>query len=297
MLCLPKVYFSWESPVTVFKEILNGNIKGLWIVGEDPMVNVPGVKEIEKALRKLEFLVVSDTFLTGTGKIGQVVFPSATFAEKSGTITSLEGRIQRIRKAVDCVGESRPDWQIISQVAEHLGTPFPFKSERDITEEMIKGFSLYSKMNLSEVDNGYFSFRPPVSLSKERTSFFVPGDVPKMQKINKKYPYALILGSMLFQLGCGHQTRYSPRLCKIIKDEYVEMNPEDAAKEGICDYDSIRLLSSAGEKRIQVHLTSRVPEGVLFMPLPFTQDSTLLPFSKEGSGFETCQVKIERATT
>jgi formate dehydrogenase alpha subunit len=297
MGCFHMGLINGESPVTLFKEILNGTIKGLWIVGEDPMVNVPGVKEIEKALKKLEFLVVSDTFLTGTGKNGQVVFPSATFAEKSGTITNLEGRIQRIRKTVDCVGESRPDWQIVSQVAERLGTPFHFKSERDITEEMIKSFSLYSKMNFSEVDNGYFSFKPPVSLSKERTSFFVPGDVSKMQKANKKYPYVLILGSMLFQLGCGHQTNHSPRLCKIIKEEYVEINPEDAAKEGICEYDSIRLISSAGEKRVQVHLTSRVPEGVLFMPLPFTQDATLLPFSEEGSGFETCRVKIERVTT
>ena len=296
MGCFHMGLINGKPPVTLFKEILNGTIKGLWIVGEDPMFNVPGVKEIEKALRKLEFLVVSDTFLTGTGKIGHVVFPSATFAEKSGTITSLEGRIQRIRKAVDCVGESRPDWQIINQVAEHLGTPFHFKSERDITEEMIKSVSLYAKINLSEVDNGYFSFKPSLPFSKEKTSFFVPENVPETQKTNKRYPYALIFGSILFQLGCGHQTRYSPKLCKIIKDEYVEINPEDAAKEGICDCDLVKLISSAGEKRIKVHLTRRVPEGVLFMPLPFTQDSTLLPFNKEGSRFETYQVKIERAT-
>jgi formate dehydrogenase alpha subunit len=286
-----------ETPETLFKEILRGNIKGLWIMGEDPMLNLPGVKDVEKALKKLEILIVSDSFLTETGKSGHVVFPSATFAEKSGTITNLEGRVQRIRKAVDCVGESRPDWQIIGQVAARLGTPFHYTSERDITEEMIGVVSPYAKMNLPETENGYFSFKSPVSFSKEKTSFFVSGDVPERQKTNEKFPYALVLGSILFQLGCGHQTRHSPKLCKSMKEEYVEINPEDAAKESICDGELVTLISSAGEKKVKAQLTGRVPEGVLFLPLPFVQDTTLLPFNQEGSGFKTCQVKIERVTT
>jgi formate dehydrogenase major subunit len=157
--------------------------------------------------------------------------------------------------------------------------------------------SPYSKMNLPEGDSGYFSFKAPVSFSKKKTSFFVSGDVPETQKTNRKFPYALILGSILFQLGGGHQTRHSPKLCKSIKDEYVEINPEDAAKESICDGELVTLISSAGEKKVKAQLTGRVPEGALFLPLPFVQDTTLLPFNQEGSGFKTCQVKIERVTT
>lgn len=297
MGCFHMGLINGEPPETIFKEILNGHIKGLWIVGEDPMVSIPGVKEIEKALKKLEFLIVSDAFLTSTGKNGHVIFPSATFAEKSGTVTNMEGRVQKIRPAIDCVGESRPDWRIISQVAERLGAPFHFKSEKDITEEIIKSVPLYSKVSLSEIEKGHFSYTLPVTLSKEGKSFFVPENVSEMPGTNKKYPYTLMLGSILFQLGCGYQTKHSPRLNRIIEDEYVEINPEDALKEGIQDSDVIKLISSAGEKRIKAHLANKVPKGVLFMPLPFTQGSTLVPFNKEGSGLKTCQVKIERTAT
>jgi formate dehydrogenase alpha subunit len=281
-------------PEMIFEEILDGGIKGLWIVGEDPLVSLPGSKKIEKALKKLEFLIVSDTFLSRTGTHAHVVFPSATFAEKSGTITNLEGRVQRIVKAVDSVGESRPDWQIVGQVAEHLGNPFPFTSEKEITGEIIKKISLYSKMNLSEADGRYCCYRPPVSFSQEMTTLFVPDDVPEVQRTNNKYPYTLMIGSILFHLGYGQLTRHSPRLCSMLQDEYVEINPENAAQEGIREGEVIRLVSSAGEKRIAARLTGNVPEGVLFMPLPFTRDTTILPFRKEAASANTCRVTIER---
>ncbi len=281
---------------TIFKEILDGSIKGLWIMGEDPLVSLPGSKEVEGALKKLEFLIVSDAFLTGTGTHAHVVFPSATFAEKSGTLTNLEGRLQRVVKAIDCVGESRPDWQIVSQVAERIGNPFPFTSEKEITGEIIKKIPLYSRMHLSEADDGYCCYRPPISFSQEMATLFVPEEVPEVQKVTEEYPYTLMVGSMLFHLGCGQLTRHSPRLCRMIQDEYVEINPANAAQEGIKEGDVIRLVSSTGEKRIVARLTGKVPEDVLFMPLPFTRATTILPFRKEGTGANTCQVTIERNT-
>jgi formate dehydrogenase alpha subunit len=283
-------------PEAIFKEILDGSIKGLWIVGEDPLLSLPGGKEIEGALKKLEFLIVSDAFLTGTGTHAHVVFPSATFAEKAGTITNLEGRLQRVVKAVDCVGESRPDWHIVSQVAERLGTPFPFTSAKEITGEIIKKNLLYSRMNLSKADDGYFCYRPPLFFSQEKTTWFAPEDVPLPQKATEDYPYTLIVGSILFHLGCGQLTIHSPRLCRMIQDEYVEINPANAAQEGIKEGDVIRLSSSTGEKRVFARLTGNVPEDVLFMPLPFTRDTTILPFYKEGTGAKTCRVTIERNT-
>jgi predicted molibdopterin-dependent oxidoreductase YjgC len=281
-------------PEAVFEKILDGSIKGLWIMGDDPLVSLPGSKEIEGAFKKLEFLIVSDAFLTGTATHAHVVFPSATFAEKSGTFTNLEGRIQKVVKAVNCVGESRPDWQIVSQVAERLGKPFPYTSEREITGAIIKKIPLYSRMNLSEADDGYCCYRPPLSFSQEMTTLFVPEDVPEVQKATEDYPYTLMVGSMLFHLGCGQLTRHSPRLCRMIQDEYVEINPANAAQEGIKEGDVIRLISSSGEKRIIARLTGTVPEGVLFMPLPFTRDTTILPFRKEEILTKTCRVTIER---
>jgi predicted molibdopterin-dependent oxidoreductase YjgC len=235
-------------------------------------------------------------FLTETGTHAHVVFPSATFAEKSGSCTNLEGRLQKVVKAIDCVGESRPDWHIVSQVAEHLGKPFPFTSEKEITGEIIKRIPLYSGMNLPGSDDGYFFYRPPLTLLQEKTTWFVPEEVPVIKKTTQEYPYSLIVGSILFHLGSGQLTGHSPRLCKIMQDEYVELNPVDALKEGIREGEVIRLVSSTGEKGVVARLTNRVPEGVLFMPLPFTRDTTILPFRREDAGANTCRVWIERST-
>ena len=281
-------------PETLFKEILDESIKGLWIVGADPLLSFPGSREIEKALKNLEFLIVSDAFLTKTGTHAHVVFPSATFAEKSGTCTNLEGRLQRVVKVVNCVGESRPDWQIVSQVAERLGNSFPFTSEKEITGEITKNIPLYSRMDLSKIDEGYYSYRPPISSSRKKTTLFVPEDIPEVQETTGAYPYTLMVGSILFHLGCGQLTRHSPKLCRMIQDEYVEINPSNAAQEGVKEGDVIRLVSSTGEKRTVARLTDNVPEGVLFMPLPFTRDTTLLPFPSGKTGTNTCRVTIER---
>lgn len=286
-----------ENPETIFPEILNGHIKGLWITGDDPLVSPAGVKEIERALDKLEFLVVSDSFLSCTAKKAHVVFPSATFAEKTGTVTSMEGRVQMIHPAIDCVGESRPDWEIISLMAGHLGVPFNYKSEKDVTEEVIKRIALYKKMDLSAAENDYFSYKLPLSSTKKKQAVFVPEKASGKPAGSRKYPYTLMMGSIVFQLGHGHQTQHSPKLCKMMDEEYVELNPEDATKEGLQGGDFIQLISADGEKAVKVRLTDKVPSGVLFLPLPFARYSTLIPLSGKSIGLNTCQIKIERVTS
>ena len=184
----------------------------------------------------------------------------------------------------------------MSHVAEHLGKPFPFTAEEEITSEIIKTIPLYSGMNLSESDDGYFCYRPSVSLSQEKTTWFVPEEVPAVKETTKEYPYTLTVGSILFHLGSGQQTGHSPRLSRIIQDEYVELNPEDAAQEGIKEGEIIRVVSSTGEKKIVARLTDKVPSGVLFMPLPFIRNSNLLPYGTEKNGANTCRVTIERST-
>jgi formate dehydrogenase alpha subunit len=199
-----------SPPETIFSEVLKGQIKGLWITGDDPMVSLAGVNQIERALDKLEFLVVCDSFLTGTGQKADVVFPSATFAEKTGTVTSMEGLVQKISPAIDCVGESRPDWLTISNIAELLKSPFGFKSEKDITRDIIKRVPLYKKMGLTAMDNGYFSYRIPLSSSKLEGSIVLPTDIAGLPETDKQYPYKLITGSILFQLAGGYQTKKMP---------------------------------------------------------------------------------------
>ncbi len=284
-------------PEKIFTEINNGNIKGLWIIGDDPIINLPGIKDVEKALEKLEFLVVSDTFLNSSAQKADVVLPSSSFAEKSGTITNMEGRVQEIRAAIDCVGESRPDWSVICDMANYLGTSFKFKSEKSITKEIITSLSLFEKMDIPAKDKVHLSYRLPVN-GKEIKSFFVPENIPDLSKKDKEYPYTIMLGGILFQLGSGYQTRYSTKLCRITEDEYVEINPEDASKEDIKDSELIKLVSAEGEKTINTRVTSKVPKGTLFLPLPFIQNSNLFAHSKDTDVHgKTCRIKIERIKT
>jgi predicted molibdopterin-dependent oxidoreductase YjgC len=280
-----------ETSESVLNGIADGRIRGLWIIGEDPLVSFPGVTDMEKNLDRLDFLIVSDTFLSDTGDKADVVFPAVSFAEKSGTLTNMEGRVQMIRQAIDPVGESRPDWQIILLLAEALGSPYRFRSERDITEEIVKSIPLYAGMHLGEMVSEYFSYKLPLERGKG-TRFFVPEEISGAPKADKKFPYTLMLGSVLFQLGFGHETKHSPRLSKIIGEEYVEINPEDAAEENIHDGEVIKLVSSTGEKRIETLLSERIPRGVLFLPRPFARNSAVIPFSAEGR--KTCRVKIQR---
>lgn len=197
-----------------------------------------------------------------------------------------------IRQAIDPVGESRPDWQIIALVAEALGSPYRYASARDITEEIVKGVPLYSSMNPGEMDGGYFSYKLPLE-GGGVNPFFVPEEISGVPGADKRYPYTLILGSVLFQLGFGHQTRHSPRLGKIMGDEYIEMHPEDAAEENINEGDLIEMISSAGEKRIKALLSERIPRGMIFLPRPFAQNSSLVTSAGQG---RVCRIKIERIT-
>ncbi|MDY6934410.1 MAG: molybdopterin-dependent oxidoreductase [Spirochaetota bacterium] len=283
-----------EMPERVFKEILRGNIKGLWIMGDDPMTSLPGNGEIQRALDKLDLLIVSDTFLSNTGEKAHVVFPSVTFAEKSGTITNMEGRVQRIRPAIECVNNSISDYLTILNIAKLLGSSFSYKSELEVTEEIINRVPLYSKMNMNNEDDGYFSYLLPVSSLKGKASLFIPGEITSPLDKDDKYPYTLMLGSILKHLGTGYQTKHSPRLCGDIEEGYVEINPKDASREDIKDRDIVKLISIAGEKRIRAHLTQKIPMGCLFLPLPFTEGSNIFTNISNGNTQKTINVKIER---
>ena len=284
-----------QRPETMVSNIIKGSIKGLWVIGEDPLTSLPFAGDVEKALDSLEFLVISDSFLSGIAKKADVVFPSATFAEKTGSITNMEGRVQRINKAIDCVGESKPDWLILSLMAEQFGTPFSFKKENDITREITKSVSLYSELKLGKDPGRYSSYKLPVE-KKKRKPLFLPERISAIPDTDTSYPYRLIIGSILFQLGSGHQTSHSYRLGKAVDEEYAKINPSDASREGLTHGEMMKLMSGTGEKKVKAHLDAKIPAGVVFLPRPFIQGSSLIALGEEGDGYKTCNIKIERGS-
>ncbi|MDY6967268.1 MAG: molybdopterin-dependent oxidoreductase, partial [Spirochaetota bacterium] len=283
-----------ETHLTILNKIKNGQIKGLWIFGDDPLVSLPYAAEFNEALDNLEFLVVSDSYLTKSGEKAHLVLPSTTFAEKSGTLTNMEGYVKKINPAINSINENPTDFATLNIISDHLGFSSGCKSEKDATQEIIQNVELYSEMDISKMDDAYFFYALPVPSFKKDISLSIPDDILESPKPDNEYPYTLMQGSILFQLSHNHQTRFSTRLRKMIQDEYVEINPEDAFKEGIKENDIINLISFNGEKKIKAHLADRIPEGVLFLPFPFLKGSNILSFNREHTGYKTVKIKIER---
>ena len=121
-----------------FFRIRSGQIKALYVIGENPLATLPASLDVKRTLEKLELLIVQDPFLTETGQLAHIVLPAATYAEKDGTFTNLEGKVLRVRQALDQVGESLPDWHIMTSLANGLGYEWPYESAQDVQNEIMK---------------------------------------------------------------------------------------------------------------------------------------------------------------
>ena len=141
------------KPATeVWDDILEGNIRGLYVFGEDPVLADPNAGHAIKAIEKLDFMVVQDIFLTDTAKMADVVFPAACYAEKDGTFTCTERRVQRVRKAVDPPGEARPDWKIICDLSQKMGYNMKYDSPKEIFEEISSLLPQYSGISYERIE-------------------------------------------------------------------------------------------------------------------------------------------------
>jgi len=280
-----------DKAVSTIDEIDNGRIKALWIIGDDPAEILPGLQAVENALESLEFLLVSHSFLSKTAARADVVFPAATFAEKNGTVTNMEGRLQPIRRAVSCRGESRPDGTVLCQMAKLLGAPFMFADDRDITRQMLESAAPYAHIDPGDVENGVLCSGPLKGSAADAVFPVIREPVAAMDTGDTAYPYTLMVGSILFQLGSGYLTRHCPRLCTMTGEHCIEIHPIDADRQGIADGDRVTVTSPDGQKELAARLSERIQPGTLFLPLPFLLDTSLLP--QPG---KVCRVTIERNT-
>ena len=283
-----------ETHWSILNKIQNGRIKGLWVFGDDPLASFPYAGEFDKAMDNLDFLVVSDSYLTKSGEKAHLVLPSTTFAEKAGTVTNMEGYVKKINPAINSINENPTDFTVLDIIADHLGFSSGYESEKDATGEIIQNVELYSKMNITKMDDPCFSYALPVPDFKKDVSLSILNNRFESPELDGDYPYILMPGSILFQLSYSHHTGFSTRLRKMIHDEYVEINPEDAYKKSIKENDAITLISYNGRKNIKAHLSDRIPEGVLFLPIPFLRNSNIFSYNKEHILYKTVKVKIER---
>lgn len=300
------------TAVEMIQQARAGKVKAMYIVGENPAASFPHLTLVREALTSLDFLLVQDMFLTETAKLATVVLPAASFAEKEGTFTNFEGRVQTLRKAIPPVGKSLPDWQIILQLAKALGHPMSYSSLESITDEIEELIPFYERTGLADAgDKGLYGSelgnRPRGARRLHKGQFptgfgrFSPVQyVPPKETPANGYPFSLITGTSLYQFGDGSRSSRAWRLTKFVPEACVEICNGDASLLAVNDGDQVKLISPLAEISARARVTDAVPEGTLFMPTAFPQspvnalfDIDLDPRSKTPA-MKVCHVRLER---
>ncbi|KKR32771.1 MAG: Formate dehydrogenase, alpha subunit [Candidatus Gottesmanbacteria bacterium GW2011_GWC2_39_8] len=291
----------------------SGKIKGLIVMGENPLLSDPDINHVKKALEKLELLVVVELFMSETASIANVVLPSASFAEKDGTYTNTDRAIQRIRKAVLPVGESMADWEIICNLSERMGFEMGYEKPEEVMTEIASLTPIYGGVSYSRLEGESYLQWPcpdkshpgtPYLYQKEFTrgkGFFTPVEYREPDEVtDSEFPFVLVTGRIYYHWHTGTMTRKVETLDREIPVGYVEINPADAAKIKIRDRESVKLISRRGELVTQALVTERVQEGVVFMPFHFKEAAANLltnpAVDREAKipEFKVCSVKLEK---
>jgi len=292
-----------------------GRIKGMLVVGENPASSFPHSSLVRKALASLELLVVVDMFLTETAKLATVVLPATSFAEKEGTFTNFEGRVQQVRKAIEPLGDSLPDWEIILQLADRMGCPMPYSSPQQIMDEIEELVPLYQRLAYSafekedlewaDLESGRLGtrrlYKGPFPSGFGR--FSLVGYTSPTNVSGDSYPLTLISGSILHHFGSGTRSLRASRLRKFAPSTWVEISNADAKHLGLSDGDVVKVVSPVGGVTTTVRLTETLPSGMLFMPMSFPENPANQLFSialdprAKTPSLKRCTVRLERTTT
>jgi formate dehydrogenase alpha subunit len=295
-------------------EMLDGKrIHGMFVMGENPAMSHPDINEVRKVLSSMEFLVVSDIFLTETAKYAHVVLPGASFAEKDGTFTSTERRIQRVRKAIPPVGSSKPDWQIICELSSRMNYPMEYESPDEIMEEIAILTPIYGGVYYDRLEDNWGLFWPCPQREHPGTPFLHKGSFargkghfecidyrPPAELPDSEYPFYLTTGRMYQHWHTGSMSMRIVTLAREMPEGIIEINPADTKGLGVENSEIVRVVSRRGAVKVKVHITDDVPKKTLFMPFHFKKSpaniltNTALDPRAKIPEFKVCAVRIER---
>ena len=287
-----------------------GKVKAVYVMGENPMMSDPDVNHVKEALENLDFLVVQDIFLSETAELADVVLPAASFAEKRGSLTNSERRVQLWRKAIDSVGESRPDWKIICDIATRMGYEMKYDSPAEIMDEIAHLTPIYGGMSYDRLEGEGLQWPCP-DKDHPGTKFLHKGKFsrglgkfhgieyrPPFEMPDEEYPLLLTTGRMLYHFHTGTLSRRSAGLDELHPEGNVEINPADAFRLGITDGDMAEVTSRRGKVAAKAWVTERSPEGTVFMTFHFREAaanlltvSALDPVAKIPE-YKVCAVKV-----
>ena len=303
------------TTVEIMKAVHHGDIKGMFIMGENPIVTDPNQNHTKEALERIDFLVVQDIFHTETTAYADVILPASTWAEKDGTFVNSDRRVLRVRKAVDLPGEAREDWRILLDIAEAMGTSIgDYTHPREIFDELAQVTPIMSGIDYSRIEKEGIQWPCP---SKDhpgtRTLFLdkfnTPSGlavihpveyVPQNERISDRFPFLLNSGRILFHYHSSTMSRKVDALNAYESSSYMLMNPLDAIKFGFEHGDTVKVWNDRGTLTTTLRVSDQVLESELFMPWHFSESPVnaltrdeLDPFSKIAP-FKLSAVQVEK---
>jgi len=303
-----------ETVTTAINGAHEGKIKALYIMGENPMISDPDTRHVREALQNLDLLVVQDIFMTPTAELAHIVLPGVTYAEKDGTFTSTERRVQRVRKAIEPLGESRPDWRILCDVAREAGYPhMAYQDPRQVMEEINALTPSYGGITYDRIEKLGLQWPCPGPdhpgtpilhrdrFTKGRGAFMATEYRPSMELPDADYPFVLTTGRVFTQYHTGTMTRRTQLLEREEPEAFVEIHPQSAKDLGIRNGEPVFVFTRRGEVQAKARVTDVVPPGVLFMPFHFEEGSAnvltnnvLDPLAKIPE-FQVCAANVRKS--
>ncbi len=303
------------STVEIMNAAYDDKVKGLYIMGENPMVTDPNLNHTEEAVKKLDFLVVQDIFMTETALYADLILPAATYAEKDGTFVNSDRRVIRVRKAVDSPGEARDDWKITYDLAAKMGYNLGnYKSASDIFDEIAEAAPMMKGISWDRIDKQGIQWPcPDKDHPGTRTLFLDRFNTPtgkaklnpvehvdQTERASKEHPYILNSGRILYHYHSSTMSRKSDTLNEYVNGSYILMNELDVRKSGFRDGEKVKVINSRGQLETTLRESNEVAEGELFMPWHFAESpvnkltrSELDPDSKIAP-FKLSAVRVEK---
>ncbi|TET91921.1 MAG: formate dehydrogenase subunit alpha [Methanomassiliicoccales archaeon] len=302
--------------VEMLNAAFEGKVKGMFIVGENPMLSDPDINHVKESLQILDLLVVQDIFMTETAELADVILPAASYAEKDGTFTATDRRVQKLRKAIEPIGDARVDWEIICDIAKRMGADgFEFSSASEIMDELASVSPIYGGISFDRLgSNGGLLWPCPDAehagteflhsgrFTKGRGSFTAIDFIEANELPDDEYPFILSTGRMMFHYHTGTMTRRTPVLVTEVSTGFVEIHPDDAEKLSIADGEMVKVSSRRGEIEIPAQVTDKIRPGMIFIPFHFAEcaaniltNPALDPKAKIPE-LKVCSAKVEKIT-
>lgn len=301
-----------------------GDIRAMFVLGENPMITDPDLNHARQCLEKLDFLAVQEIFMSETAELADVVLPGVSLAEREGTLTNTERRVQRVRKVIEPIGDARPDWQIICDLAKRVETrlgldrskgkftSWDYASPKEVMAEINAVTPIYGGITYERIEKVGLQWPCPNTdhpgtpilhvgkFSRGLGKFHAVEWQPAKEVPDEQYPFVLTTGRVLYHYHSGTMTRRISGLNELYPEGLIEINPEDAAKLGIADGDLVRVASRRGEVIVKAEVVERPDPGVVFMSFHFKEAAANLltiaaldPVAKIPE-FKVAAVRIEK---